>query len=232
MWLFVGKCGNSSVGGIIMLQINIREGGEIWISILIILQSLLNILLQNIPGWIGPGKAKDISSFMFWEPAAVDILQVVARACSFQPRNSRRIVLTIVNQWDIISYHSVPYHIISYCIILYRWDRIVKDFLEFTQTCKPPMFQRNTRESRFSEINCSAIFLNLVFTEKTSFFSIVILTSPESCFSQPVERILTTFVWNAAARLKKLEKKLIFVCLCVLPTEPPGKLKTLPDRPP
>ena len=38
-----------------MLQINIREGGEIWNSILIILQSLLNILLQNIPQ-IGLGK--------------------------------------------------------------------------------------------------------------------------------------------------------------------------------
>jgi len=129
-----------------MLRINIREGGEIWNSILIILQSLLNIVLQNIP-WIGPGKAKDISSFMFWEPAAVDILQVVARICSFQPRNSRRIVLTIVNQWDIISYHIVPYHIISYCIIFYRWDRIVKDFLEFTQTCKPPNISEKIRVS-------------------------------------------------------------------------------------
>jgi len=82
-----------------MLQINIREGGEIWNSILIILQSLLNILLRNIPQ-IGPGKgeAEDISGFMFSKPEQW-IFGKARRICSFQLRNSfRRIVLTIVNQ--------------------------------------------------------------------------------------------------------------------------------------
>ena len=150
-----------------MLRINIREGGEIWNSILIILQSLLNIFLQNIP-WIGPGKAK-ASCF---ENQYQWIFCKLWRACSFQPRNSRRIVLTIVNQWDIISYHIVPYHIISYCIIFYRWDRIVKDFLEFTQTCKPPNISEEIRASLYL-VKLSRLqrnFLEIGFYRENVFF--------------------------------------------------------------
>lgn len=132
------------------INMRIEEGGEIWNNILIILQSLLNILLQNIQ-WIGRGKESYIQqkySAFFSEnfPASSFFLKIFssffsenfrpqvfktncsghfascgARESSFQIRLS----LTIVNQWDIISYHIVPYHIISYCIIFYRWDRIV-----------------------------------------------------------------------------------------------------------
>ena len=120
-----------------------------------------------------------------------------------------------MNQWDIISYHIVPYHIISYCIIFYQWDRIVKDFLEFTQTCNHQMFQRNTRESRFSEIKQTAAQFswNWVFTEKTSSFSIVIhlawVVLFTASWTDPHD-----FCLRRGARLKNWKTQ-HFVCLCI-----------------
>ena len=113
---------------------------------------------------------KDISTgnlSRLWKPAREDILQIVSRA---NPHFSWEIVLTIVNQWDIISYHNVPYHIISYCIIFYRWDGIVKDFLEFTQTCEPPNISEKIRVSlylvKLNRLQRFFSFLKLVLLRK------------------------------------------------------------------
>jgi len=144
---------------------------------------------------------KDVSTgnlSRLWKPARVDILQIVSRA---NPHFSWEIVLTIVNQWDIISYHNVPYHIISYCIIFYRWDRIVKDFLEFTQTSEPLNISEKIGVSldlvKLSRLRRN-FFLKVFYRENVFILNCDYTLRPESCYSQPVERILTTFVWDLA----------------------------------
>jgi len=189
MWLFVGKSENLSVGGIISLQMNIREGGgEIWntsssycdhylASFILFLQNIpWNDLLIRRQGLNCPKISEPLE-----EAEETFCFDVPHLSSFFLRRNCWRRVLTVVNQWDIISYHTVPYHIISYCIInneIGLW----RIFLSSRRLVSPQIFQRNRRESRFSEMKqtaCTQYSWNWLFS-KNSFSRIIFRLSRAS----------------------------------------------------
>lgn len=145
MWLFVGKSENLSVGGIISLQMNIREGGgEIWntsssycdhylASFILFLQNIpWNDLLIRRQGYHCPKISEPLEE---WEERFC--FDVPHLSSFFLRRNCWRRVLTVVNQWDIISYHIVPYHIISYCIIFIDEIGLWRIFLSSRRLVSP-----------------------------------------------------------------------------------------------
>ena len=115
-----------------------------------------------------------------------------------------------------ISYHTILFHIISYHIVSYFIDEI--GLWRISLSSPRPVTIKFSREIRASLdlVKLSRLqrnFHEIGFLRRKRLLSQLSYTSPESCYSQPVERILTTFVWDAA--WLKNWKTQHFVCLCI-----------------
>ena len=124
MWLFVGKSENLSVGGIISLQMNIREGGgEIWntsssycdhylASFILFLQNIpWNDLLIRRQGYHCPKISEPLEEggdILFWCAAPLFIF------------SKEKLLAKSFNSCESMRYHIIPYCSISYHIILYH----------------------------------------------------------------------------------------------------------------